>query len=139
MFACASYPAWPELLENIRQEARCNIRRLRHHPSIILYCGNNEDYQVQELHKLEYHARDENPESWLELKPERTTFPARYIYEHLLPQIVSEESLGAVPYWPSSPFSGGGKLSSDPSLGDVHEWNGKFKILMRENETVIDI
>ena len=125
MFACSSYPTFPELLESISQEIRCNLRRLRHHPSIVLYAGNNEDYQVAEFHKLKYDFDDKDPGSWLKLHPERNTFPGRYIYEHLLPQMIVEEASNDVPYWPGSPFSPEGKLSSDPSTGDVHEWEGK--------------
>ncbi|TPX07951.1 uncharacterized protein E0L32_010406 [Thyridium curvatum] len=117
MFACASYPTFPSILESIRAEARCNVQRLRHHASIIIYAGNNEDYQVQELHKLKVDYDDKDPESWL-----KSEFPARYIFEHLLPGVMAEEAPNVL-YWPSSPFSGEGKLSSDPTTGDVHEWD----------------
>ena len=124
MFGCGSYPTWPSLLESIRREATCNVRRLRHHPSIVVYAGNNEDNQVAELHELEYNPKDNNPKSWLKLKADRSTFPARYIYEHLLPDIMAKESPG-ISYWPSSPFSDG-KITSDQTIGDVHQWNGKL-------------
>lgn len=42
MFACSLYPAEGELLENIRQEAIDNVKRLRNHACIALWCGNNE-------------------------------------------------------------------------------------------------
>ncbi len=42
MFACSTYPAEGEWLENVRAEAVDNIRRLRNHPSIVLWCGGNE-------------------------------------------------------------------------------------------------
>ncbi len=42
-FACTTYPAFdPAFMESVRQEAQDNIRRLRNHPSIALWCGNNE-------------------------------------------------------------------------------------------------
>jgi beta-mannosidase len=42
-FACAAYPAFEsEFMENVRHEARDNLRRLRHHPCIAVWCGNNE-------------------------------------------------------------------------------------------------
>ena len=44
-FACGVYPAQDEFVENVRKEAEDNVRRLRHHTSIALFCGNNEDYQ----------------------------------------------------------------------------------------------
>jgi beta-mannosidase len=42
MFACSLYPAEGEFLENIHQEAIDNIKRLRNHACIALWCGNNE-------------------------------------------------------------------------------------------------
>ena len=118
MFGCGSYPTWPELLDSIRDEAICNVRRLHHHPSIVIYAGNNEDYQIQEQYKLEYNFADKDPESWL-----KSTYPARYISEHLLPTVVKDES-PAVSYWPSSPFSDG-KETTDKTVGDLHQWNGR--------------
>ena len=43
MFACATYPTFNDaFMENVSAEFSDNIRRLRHHPSIALWCGNNE-------------------------------------------------------------------------------------------------
>jgi beta-galactosidase/beta-glucuronidase len=42
MFACSTYPAEGEWLESVRQEAIDNVRRLRNHPSIVIWCGGNE-------------------------------------------------------------------------------------------------
>ncbi|KIY03430.1 uncharacterized protein Z520_00121 [Fonsecaea multimorphosa CBS 102226] len=116
-FACASYPTYPSFLAQVEEEARFNIRRLRSHPSLAIWAGNNEDYQIQEKHNLEYdYEGDKDPQSWL-----KTSFPARYIYEYLLPKVVQEESPGAV-YHPSSPW-GDGKKTWDPTVGDIHQWN----------------
>ena len=41
-FACGVYPAHPAFVESVQLEAEDNVRRLRHHPSIALFCGNNE-------------------------------------------------------------------------------------------------
>jgi beta-mannosidase len=76
MFGCGNYPAYPDFLVSIKKECTANVRRLRHHPSIIIYAGNNEDYQVQESYGLTYDYEDKDAESWL-----KTDFPARYIYE----------------------------------------------------------
>ena len=43
MFACAMYPGDKEFLNNVENEAIANVKRLRQHPSIALYCGNNEN------------------------------------------------------------------------------------------------
>lgn len=126
MFACGNYPTWPDLLESIKQEAVYNVRRLRHHPSIVIYAGNNEDYQVQEQNGLEYDFEDKNPENWL-----KTNFPARYIYEKILPSVV-QELAPRVFYHPGSPW-GDGKVTSDPTVGDLHQWNGKLHTAIESN------
>ena len=43
MFACAMYPSDSLFLDNVKKEAVENVRRLNHHPSIVLWCGNNEN------------------------------------------------------------------------------------------------
>ena len=45
MFACSAYPGDTVFLGNVAREARYNIRRLRNHPSLALWCGNNEIYE----------------------------------------------------------------------------------------------
>lgn len=76
MFGCGNYPCFPEILKSIEDECVCQTKRLRHHPSMAIYAGNNEDYQVQEQTGLTYNYEDKDPQSWL-----KTDFPARYIYE----------------------------------------------------------
>jgi len=115
MFACGNYPAYPEMLRSIETEARQNVMRLRHHPSVVIWAGNNEDYLYQALAGLEYDADDSNPENWL-----KTDFPARYIYEFLLRKMV-EEVMPGTPYHPGSPF--GGVVALDPEIGDIHQWS----------------
>ncbi|KAL4892850.1 beta-mannosidase B [Aspergillus ambiguus] len=116
MFGCGNYPTWPEILESVEKEAIYNVRRLRHHPSIVVYVGNNEDYQVQEQQGLTYNFEDKDPQNWL-----KTDFPARYIYEKILPEVVEKESPSTF-YHPGSPW-GDGKITSDPTVGDMHQWN----------------
>jgi beta-mannosidase len=116
MFGCGNYPAYPEILKSIEAECVCQTKRLRHHPSMAIYAGNNEDYQVQEQYKLTYDYEDKNPENWL-----KTDFPARYIYEKLLPDVVAAHS-PHIPYHPGSPW-GDGLVSSNPTVGDMHQWN----------------
>ena len=52
MFACSMYPATGEWLENVKMEARDNIRRLRNHPSIVIWCGGNERTGVSPGRKI---------------------------------------------------------------------------------------
>ncbi|PBP25894.1 putative glycoside hydrolase family 2 protein [Diplocarpon rosae] len=79
MFGCGNYPAFPEFLALVQREAEENVKLLRHHPSIVMWAGNNEDYQYQESMKLTYDPANQDAESWLQ-----TDFPARYIYEEIL-------------------------------------------------------
>ena len=101
MFACGMYPANEAFLETITVEAEAAVRRLRSHPSIALWCGNNED------HLLAYREALEAP------------FPARVIYEHVLPEVCERLDPGR-PYWPGSPY--GGTDPNDPTQGDRHTW-----------------
>jgi len=119
MFACANYPAYPDYLRSVETEARQNVQRLRNHPCIVIWAGNNEDYQIVERYELDYNLNEDKPESWL-----KTNFPARYTYESLLPNLIREECPN-VPYHPSSPFGNGKStvLKVDPTIGDVHQWN----------------
>ena len=116
MFGCGNYPCHSSILRSIHSEAIANVRRIRHHPCLAIFAGNNEDYQVQESAGLTYDYADKSEGSWL-----KTDFPARYIYESLLPNVVSAEA-PSVPYHPGSPW-GDGKLTSDPTVGDMHQWN----------------
>ncbi|GFF94848.1 probable beta-mannosidase B [Aspergillus udagawae] len=115
-FACANYPVYDAFLKSIEEEARQNIRRLRSHPSVVIWAGNNEDYQVQERYKLEYDFENKDPETW-----KQSTFPARYIYEYLMPRWVKEEDPSCI-YHPSSPW-GDGKPTADQTVGDIHQWD----------------
>ncbi|KAI1076188.1 glycoside hydrolase family 2 protein [Whalleya microplaca] len=115
MFGCGNYPAWPELLESIKREATENVKLLRHHPSIVIWAGNNEDYQYAESVNLTWEQENKDAESWL-----KTDFPARYIYEKILPDVCGE-LCPSVYYHPGSPW--GGVDTRDPTVGDIHQWN----------------
>ena len=115
MFACGNYPCWPEFLNSVDLEARENVKLLRHHPSIVIWAGNNEDYQIAEEEGLTYDPNDKDPESWL-----KTDFPARYIYEKILAD-ACKELIPQIPYHFGSPW--GGKSAADPTVGDIHQWN----------------
>ena len=115
MFACGNYPVFPEFLRLVEQEATANIKRLRHHPSIMLWAGNNEDYQVAESEGLGYEPDEQDERKWLQ-----STFPARYIYERLLVDITAE-LIPDTYYHFGSPY--GGRSTTDPSIGDLHQWN----------------
>ncbi|KAB5549707.1 family 2 glycosyl hydrolase [Coniochaeta sp. 2T2.1] len=116
MFGCGNYPAWPELLTSIKREAEENVKLLRHHPSIVIWAGNNEDYQYQESEGLTYDFENKDAESWL-----KTDFPARYIYEKILAD-ACQELIPDTFYHYGSPW-GAGRDTHDPTVGDIHQWN----------------
>ncbi|KAH8822589.1 glycoside hydrolase [Flagelloscypha sp. PMI_526] len=104
-FACGVYPAHDEFVENVRAEATDNVLRVRHHPAMALFCGNNEDYQMI----LQWGDHD--------------SLPARKLYEDVFPSIVSELTEPEIPYWRGSPYGGKGWDTADPTIGDVHQWH----------------
>ena len=117
-FACGQYPAHKEFRESVKKEAEVQCKRLRWHPSVVLFAGNNEDYQVAESASLHWDPSEKDSNRWLE-----SNFPARYFYEKLLPEAVSEYAPEVV-YHPGSPW-GGGKPTTDKTVGDIHQWNGE--------------
>jgi len=108
MFACAVYEMTDEFAENIRQEAIDNMKRIRHHACLGLWCGNNE----MEL-------------GWAEWGfPKTAKLKTDYIkqFEILLPQVAKEVDPNTF-YWPASPSSSGGfEDPNNENMGDVHYW-----------------
>ena len=71
------------------------------------------DYQIAESFKLDLDYNDEKSDF------RKTNFPARHIYERLLPSVVSKFS--NIHYHRSSPYSGYGKPTTDKQHGDLHQ------------------
>ncbi|KAG9093828.1 hypothetical protein FS749_013657 [Ceratobasidium sp. UAMH 11750] len=117
MFGCGQYPAYDSLVDSVKLEAEANVKRMRHHPSLVIWAGNNEDYQVAESLKLDL---DYNADP-TKVDFRKTNFPARYIYEVVLPEIVNR--LSDTHYHRASPYSGYGKPTTDRTYGDIHQWN----------------
>ncbi|ELU41403.1 glycoside hydrolase family 2 protein [Rhizoctonia solani AG-1 IA] len=115
MFGCGQYPAYDSLIESVKLEAESNVKRMRHHPSLVIWAGNNEDYQVAESLKLELDY-DADP---TQVDFRKTNFPARYIYEVVLPEVVNR--LSDTHYHRASPYSGYGKPTTDRTYGDIHQ------------------
>lgn len=109
MFACAVYNLTDEFEETITTEFVDNIRRLRSHPSLALWCGNNEMEQFVD------------GGLWVREKRQKSDYIKMYHY--ILPKVLKAEDPQAF-YWPSSPSSGGDfDAPGDPSRGDVHDWD----------------
>ncbi|MCC8106153.1 MAG: glycoside hydrolase family 2 protein [Clostridiales bacterium] len=109
MFACAVYDLTPEFEENIRAEFADNIKRLRHHASLGLWCGNNE---------MESFVAERN--EWVSKPQEVRDY--LFMYERVIPEELAKYDPQTF-YWPSSPSSGGSfDDPQDPNRGDVHYW-----------------
>ncbi len=111
MFACATYPTFKQdFMDNVRAEAEDNIRRLRHHPCLALWCGNNEMEQGW--------VGDE----WNETQMSWKDYSA--LFDELLPSVVKRLDPGR-DYWPCSPHSpyGNRKDFNNPHCGDAHLWD----------------
>ncbi len=109
MFACAVYELTDAFDANIRAEFADNVRRLRHHPSLALWCGNNEMESFVDQGE------------WVTEKKQAADYIK--MYEYIIPQVLKKEDPDAF-YWPSSPSSGGSfDGPNDPDRGDVHYWD----------------
>lgn len=114
MFACNMYPGDEAFLANLTQEATEQVKRLRNHVCIALWCGNNEvsegwfNWGWQQ--SLNY-TPDDSLKVWGDYQQ---------IFENILPQLV-EQYHPNVSYWPSSPKTGWGHEEAIYS-GDMHYW-----------------
>jgi beta-mannosidase len=106
MFACAMYPddrEWYRQL--VGKEIDYQTKRLRRHPCIALWCGNNENQWIFE----EYFGK----------KGKNRASGGLHIYNEIIPSIV-HSNCPEIPYWRSSPY--GGNAPNDNEVGDRHHW-----------------
>lgn len=109
MFACAVYNLTDAFEETITAEFVDNIRRLRSHPSLALWCGNNEMEQFA------------GSGLWIRAMRQKSDYIK--MFQYIIPKVLKAEDPQAF-YWPSSPSSGGDfDEPGDPSRGDVHDWD----------------
>lgn len=111
MYACNTYDVTDDFAETVRQETIDNVRRIRHHASLGLWCGNNE------IESAWHH--------WADFQTESPYLRADYIklFEDILPKALREAD-DVTFYWPSSPSSGGCFDEPDSDKrGDVHYWD----------------
>ena len=116
MFACAMYPGDEYFLDNVREEVIDNVSRLQNHPSIALWCGNNENdegWHNWGWQKQYKYTETDSAKIWNDYK--------KLFYE-LIPQTLdSILPKNENRYWPSSPSIGWGRKESLLS-GDSHYW-----------------
>ncbi|MCB2206776.1 MAG: glycoside hydrolase family 2 protein [Bacteroidetes bacterium] len=114
MFACNLYPGDSQFVKNVKREATDNIRRIRNHPSLVIWCGNNEVDEAWHnwgWQKQFNYSPEDSVEIWNHY---------RDLFEDLLPGLVKKYN-PEIPYWPSSPSTGWGRPEAYTS-GDVHYW-----------------
>lgn len=109
MFACSMYPGNQEFLDNVRAEAEDNVRRLRNHPSIAIWSGNNE------IEGAWFNW------GWRQSLPASVWDDYQKIFDGVLKEACATLDPATL-YWPSSPHGG---LPDDPNSlksGDTHSW-----------------
>jgi beta-mannosidase len=109
MFACSMYPGDKKFLDNVRAEAIDNVKRLRNHPSIVIWCGNNE-IETAWAHW-----------GWKDRLPNFIWDDYVKLFVRLLPEVLDEYDPSRV-YWQSSPSSNFQDDSDSQRIGDVHYW-----------------
>lgn len=114
MFAGALYPGDEAFIKNVEAEVRYQVTRLRSHPCIVIWCGNNE---IEEAwfnwgwQKQYNYSSSDSTRLWNDYKK---------IFHQLIPSVLKELDPSR-PYWPSSPSLGWGRDSAYKQ-GDVHYW-----------------
>ena len=123
MFACSVYPEDKEFISNVEQELTDNIKRIRNHPSLGLWCGNNEAEWIVDLVEKNSFPMVQIPGDKSSLYMKRIKKMYIRLFEKIIPEIVKKYNPDRF-YWPSSPSSGG-KFDNpnDEDRGDVHYWD----------------
>lgn len=116
MFACSMYPGDMAFLQNVEQEATENIKRLRNHPSIALWCGNNEMQVAWERWGYQ--------KAFAYSKADSTKIYDDYlkVFQDILPNTLNKLDSGRF-YWPSSPNSAPSGWHEESLSGDMHYWD----------------
>ncbi len=116
MFAGSFYPADEDFLNNVKEEVKDQVNRLQNHPSIALWCGNNEideaivNWGYQKQFK---YSKEDSLQVWKDYKK---------LFHELIPNTLKENlTPGKNIYWPSSPSIGWGHKES-LTEGDSHYW-----------------
>ena len=113
MFACTLCPFDRAFLENVRAEAEYQVKRVRHHACLALWCGNNELAQLNTAELAE--------------PSRRAGYEA--LFHHILPAVVAACD-GVTSYWPTSQWHGNFDTVNDNYAGelrgDTHFWDVWF-------------
>jgi len=107
MFACQAYPFFDDdFRNNVLDEIAYNVRRISSHPSLALWCGNNE---IEDMHL-----------AWATMR-QYVEWTERFFY-HILPEHIAAID-DRTPYTPGSPVGlAHNHGTGDDYVGDTHLW-----------------
>ena len=116
MFACAMYPGNKDFLNSVKEEAIYNVKRIRSHPSLALWCGNNEVLSAWENWGWKNNVIENQSQSIAD-----TIFDSyEQIFHNILPEVIKEYDSNTQ-YWSSSPSSSFG-IKESLTHGNAHYW-----------------
>lgn len=119
MFACSTYPDHRESFRNeVRLEMDYQTKRLRNHPCMGIWCGNNENHEIYS------HAT-----AW-GLNYTRERQYGMYTGNVIAKEVI-RNNCPEIPYWNSSPY--GGTEPGSEAAGDVHHWRNAMMSPEMEN------
>jgi beta-mannosidase len=118
MFGGGTPPAYdPQFRANVIAEARDNVRRLRNHPSLVLWNGNNEEETAWKDWGIGKQLTQDDPDF-----AQKVWAGYVRLFGHDLREVVAQEGNG-VPYWSSSPSNDLAAKANDSANGDKHYWD----------------
>jgi beta-mannosidase len=117
MFGGDMIPGDVAYQENVRQESIDQIKRLRDHPSIVIWCGNNE----VETGWHHWADRQEFKEAIAPETRDRVWQDYMVMFADILKSSVAEYG-DPTPYWPSSPSANFEEVPDNQHNGDMHYW-----------------
>ncbi len=106
-YGCSYYPDTGHYADLARAEATAAVKRIRHHASLALWCGNNENQMMYDG-------------NWTGTRPPRLLGDPLYL--EVLPEMLAAED-PQTPYWPGSPYGGPDGNSNSADFGDCHNWD----------------
>ena len=115
MFGNEWQPGTYDFKQNVAKEAEYQIKRLRDHPSIVVWCGNNETEASWDWH--------------LDITSRLSADIARRMWQDYLTLFSGvlasavERFAPEIPYWPSSPSADYEDISENHQSGDMHNWS----------------
>ena len=117
MFGGDMVPGDTAFQENVREEAIDQIKRLRDHPSIVIWCGNNE----VETGWYHWGDRQDFKESISPEQRDRVWQDYIIMFADILRSSVAQYA-DPTPYWPSSPSANFEEIPDNEHNGDMHYW-----------------